>query len=57
MLEFVNSGFYFVRDENNFFNPLLQVGSGSDEKVPDLAGQKLTEPNGSSSLQKGYFCG
>ena len=34
MLEFVNSGLYFVRDENNFINPLLQVGSGC-EKVPD----------------------
>ena len=29
MLEFVNSGLYFVRDENAFINPLLQVGSGS----------------------------
>ena len=29
MLEFVNSGLYFVQDENNFTNPLLQVGSGS----------------------------
>ena len=29
MLEFVNSGLYFVQDENNFINSLLQVGSGS----------------------------
>ena len=29
MLEFVDSGLYFVQDENNFINPLLQVGSGS----------------------------
>ena len=29
MLEFVDSGLYFVKDENNFINPLLQVGSGS----------------------------
>ena len=29
MLEFVDSGLYFVLDENNFINPLLQVGSGS----------------------------
>ena len=32
MLEFVISGIYFVKDENNFINPLLQVGSGSAEK-------------------------
>ena len=35
MLEFVDSGLYFVQDENNFINPLLQIGSGSNEKVPD----------------------
>mgnify|MGYP001471724447 CR=1 FL=1 len=35
MLEFVDSGLYFVQDENNFKYPLLQVGSGSDEKVSD----------------------
>ena len=29
MLEFVDSGLYFVQDENNFINQLLQVGSGS----------------------------
>ena len=28
MLEFVDSGLYFVQDKNNFKNPLLQVGSG-----------------------------
>ena len=28
MLEFVDSGLYFVQDENNFKNPLLQIGSG-----------------------------
>ena len=49
MLEFVDSGLYFVQDENNFINPLLQVGSGSDEKVPDPAGQKSTDPTGSGS--------
>jgi len=31
MLEFVNSGLYFVQDENNFINPLLQVGSGGQK--------------------------
>ena len=29
MLEFVDSGLYFVEDENNYINLLLQVGSGS----------------------------
>ena len=29
MLEFVDSGLYFVQEKNNFINPLLQVGSGS----------------------------
>ena len=29
MLEFVDSGLYFVQDEKNFINPLLQVGSES----------------------------
>ena len=34
MLEFVDSGLYFVQDKNNFINPLLQVGSGSgDPKI------------------------
>ena len=28
-----DSGLYFVQDENNFINPLLQVGSGSVEKT------------------------
>ena len=31
MLEFVDSGLYFVKDKNNFINPLLQVASGSVE--------------------------
>ena len=38
MLEFVDSGLYFVQDENNFINPLLQVGSG-------LAAEKPTQKN------------
>ena len=42
MLEFVDSDLYFVQDENNFINPLLQVGSGS-------GGPKITG-SGSSSL-------
>ena len=32
MLEFVVPDLYFVQDENNVINPLLQVGSGSIEK-------------------------
>ena len=53
MLEFVYSGLYFVVDENNIIDPLLQVGSrsGSIKKVldPDPAGQKSTDPTGSGS--------
>ena len=44
MLKFVDSDLYFVKNENNFINPLLQVGSGS-------GGPKITG-SGSSSLQK-----
>ena len=46
MLEFVDSVFIL------FKNPLLQVGSGSNEKVPDpdYEGRKPTDPTGSSSL-------
>ena len=29
MLELVDSGLYFVQDENNFISLLLQTGSGS----------------------------
>ena len=32
MLEFVNSGLYFVQHKKNFINPLFQIGSGSDEE-------------------------
>ena len=41
MLKFVDSGSYFVQDENNFLNPLLQVGFGS-------GGQKI---NGSDRIR------
>ena len=53
MLELVDSGLYFVQDENNFVNPLLQVGSGSgfgsrsDEKSTGSGGPKTTDPSGS----------
>ena len=42
MLEFIDSGLNFVQDENNFINPLLQVGSVG--KVPDPAGKKPLDP-------------
>ena len=50
MLEFVDSGLYFVQDENNFINPLLQVGSGSgfNEKSTGSGGPKS---NGSDRIQ------
>ena len=48
MLEFVDSGLYFVQDENNFINPLLQVGSGSDEKSTGSGGPKI---NGSYRIR------
>ena len=47
MLEFVDSGLYFVQDENNFINPLLQVGSGSVEKSTGSGGPKI---NGSDRI-------
>ena len=52
MLEFVDSGLYFVQDENDFVNPLLHVGSGSNGKSTGSGGQKSMNPTGygSSSL-------
>ena len=49
-LEFINSGLYFVQDENNFINPLLQVGSGSgfNEKSTGFGGQEI---NGSDRIR------
>ena len=43
MLEFVASGLYFLQDENNSINPLLQVGSGSGsvEKSTGSGGPKI----------------
>ena len=48
-LEFVDSGFYFLKDENNFINPFLQVGSGSNKKSTGSVGPKING-FGSSSL-------
>ena len=44
MLEFVDSDLYFVQDKNNSINPLLQVGSGSVEKIAGSGsgGPKIT---------------
>ena len=50
MLEFVFSGLYFVQNDNNFINPLLQVGSGSgsSEKSTGSGGPKI---NGSDRIR------
>ena len=42
-LEFVDSSLYFVQDEINLINPLLQVGSrsGSNEKSKGSDGPKI----------------
>ena len=44
MLEFVDSGLYFVTDEYNFINTFLLVGSGSgsNEKSTGFGGQKIS---------------
>ena len=41
----LNSGLYFVQDENISTCPLLPVGSGYDKKVTDPDGQKSTDPD------------
>ena len=46
-LEFVDSGFYFVQNKNNFIYPLLQVGS--DEKS-NGSGKPKINGSGSSSV-------
>ena len=43
MLEFVDSGLYFVQDENNFINPLLQVGSVEKSTGSGFGGPKIKE--------------
>ena len=50
MLEFVDPGLYFVKDENDFINPLLQVGSGSGsvERSTGSGGPKI---NGSDRIR------
>ena len=49
MLEFVNSGLYFVQDENNFINPLLQVGSGSGSVEKSTGSGSVEKSTGSGS--------
>ena len=50
MLECVDSGSYFVQDENNFVNPLLQVESGSDGKSSGPGSSSLLVNHCSRSL-------
>ena len=47
MLEFVDSDLYFVKDKNNFINPLLQVRSGYGSSSPkyNLAVLKNVDTN------------
>ena len=46
-IEFVDFGLYFVKYKNNLIYPLLQVGSGFDEKSTGsgMVGQKSTDPD------------
>ena len=53
MLEFVDSDLYFVKEKNNFINPLLQVGSGSVEKSTGSGGPKFTVSGSGSSCADG----
>ena len=48
MLEFLNSGLYFVQDENNFMIPLLQVGSDKKITGSGCSGQNI---NGSDRIR------
>ena len=50
-LELVDSGLYFIQDENNFIYPLLQAGSDEKSIDPDSAGRKLTDPDLKPKLQ------
>ena len=54
--KFVDFGLNFVHDKNNFNNPLLQVGSGSNENSngSGCGGLNSTDPSGSSSLVVTY---
>ena len=56
MLEFVVSDLSFVQDENNFINPLLQVGSGSVEKSTGSGGPKITGSESSSLPEINFIC-
>ena len=57
MLEFVDSDLYFVKDKNNFINPLLQVGFGSgsvEKSTGSGSGWPKINGSGSSSLACKY---
>ena len=51
MLEYVDSCFYFVQDENNFINHRYRYDPDPDplKKVLDTAVPKSTDPTGSGS--------
>ena len=60
MLEFVDSGLYFVQNENNFINPLLQVGSGSGSVEKSTGSGRIRIRSSSLPLfikHKDYFKG
>ena len=50
MLELVDSDLYFVQDERNFINSLLQVGSGSGS-VEKSTGSGWPKINGSDRIR------
>ena len=65
MLKFVDSGLYFVQDENNVINPLLQAGSrfggpkikgsGSSSQIlpgPTIFGRTQEGGHGSTRLKQ-----
>ena len=57
MLEFVDSGLYFVEDENNYINLLLQVGSGSgSDKKYRIRRQKINGSDRIRILIPDIFC-
>ena len=52
MLEFVNFGLYFVQVEDNFINPLLQVGSGAGSgEYSTESGSGRPKVNGSDRIR------
>ena len=56
MLEFVNSGLFFVQDENNVRNPLLQVGFGSNVRNTGSGRPKISGSDRIRILIPGKKC-